>query len=111
MIFQGYPGEHKKAKHLQSSAGLIFRVLSEYEPNNILLRQAYKEVLEQQMEEVRLRAALERIQQSKIIITFPERLTPFSFPIIVDGLSRNNLSSEKLEDRISRMQKQLEKFN
>ncbi len=109
LIFQGYPGEHKKSKHLQSSAGLLFRVLSEYDPQNILLRQAYKEVLEQQMEEVRLRNALQRIQQSKIIITFPEKLTPFSFPIIVDGLSRNNLSSEKLEDRILRMQKQLEK--
>ena len=44
---------------------------SEYEPNNLLLRQAYKEVLEQQMEEARLRDMLERIQQSKIIITFP----------------------------------------
>jgi ATP-dependent helicase Lhr and Lhr-like helicase len=107
LIFQGYPGEHKKTRHLQSSTGLLFRVLSEYEPNNILLRQAYKEVFEQQMEEVRLRNALERISKSEIIITFPEKLTPLSFPIIVDGLSRNNLSSEKLEDRIERIQKQL----
>ncbi len=109
LIFQGYPGEHKKARHLQASAGLIFRVLSEYDPKNILLRQAYKEVLEQQMEEARLRNALERIRQSNIIITFPQKLTPLSFPIIVDGLSRNNLSSEKLEDRIHKIQQQLEK--
>ncbi|MGI8952898.1 MAG: ligase-associated DNA damage response DEXH box helicase [Chitinophagaceae bacterium] len=107
LIFQGYPGEQKKARHLQASAGLLFKVLSEYEPNNLLLRQAYKEVFEQQMEEARLRNALHRIQNNSIIIKFPKRFTPLSFPIVVDGLSRMNLSSEKLEDRIKRMQLQL----
>ncbi len=89
---------------MQASASLLFKVFSEHDPNNILLRQAYQEVFAQQMEEVRLRNALQRIQQSKIVITVPQRLTPLSFPIIVDGLSRYNLSSEKLEDRIKRMQ-------
>jgi ATP-dependent Lhr-like helicase len=64
--------------------------------------------MEQQMEEVRLRNMLERIQKSKIIITFPNRLTPFCFPIKVDSM-REALSSEKLEDRVKRMQLQLEK--
>ena len=108
LIFQGMPGEQQKARHLQSSASLLFNVFLEYDPNNVLLQQAYREVLDQQMEEVRLRNMLERIQQSKIVITFPERLTPFCFPIKVDSM-RENLSSEKLEDRVKRMQKQLEK--
>jgi ATP-dependent Lhr-like helicase len=108
LIFQGYPGEQKKARHLQSSASLLFNVFSEYEPNNLLLRQAYQEVLDQQMEEVRLRNMLERIQQSNIILTFPERLTPFCFPIKVDSM-RENLTSEKLEDRVKKMQMQLGK--
>lgn len=107
LIFQGFPGEQKKARHLQSSAGLLFKVFSEYDPGNILLRQAYQEVFDQQMEEVRLRNALQRIQNSRIVIMFPQQFTPLSFPIIVDGLSRYNLSSEKLEDRIRRMQQQL----
>jgi ATP-dependent Lhr-like helicase len=102
LIFQGMPGEQKKARHLQSSASLLFKVFNEYDPNNLLLRQAYNEVFTQQMEETRLRTALQRIQQSHIVITFPERLTPLSFPIVVDGLNRNNLSSEKLEDRIKK---------
>ncbi len=108
LIFQGYPGEQKKARHLQSSASLLFNVFAEYEPKNILLRQAYNEVMEIQMEEVRLRNMLERIQRSNIIITFPKRLTPFCFPIKVDSM-RENLSSEKLEDRVRRMQASLEK--
>jgi ATP-dependent Lhr-like helicase len=106
LIFQGYPGEQKKARHLQASASLLFNVFSEYEPNNLLLRQAYQEVLDQQMEEARLRDMLERIQVSNIVITFPERLTPFCFPIKVDSM-REDLSSEKLEDRVKKMQSQL----
>ena len=107
LIFQGIPGEQVKARHLQSSAGLLFNVFSEYDANNVLLKQAYREVLDQQMEEVRLRNALHRIANSNIIINFPKKLTPFCFPILADGLSRNNLSSEKFEDRIKRMQAQL----
>ncbi len=106
LIFQGMPGEKKKARHLQSSASLLFKVFSEYDPGNLLLRQAYQEVLDQQMEETRLRDMLERIQRSRIILTFPERLTPFCFPIKVDSM-REDLSSEKLEDRVRRMQQQL----
>ena len=108
LIFQGFPGEQKKARHLQASASLLFNVFNEYDPGNLLLRQAYQEVFYQQMEEVRLRNMLERIQESKIVITYPQQLTPFCFPIKVDSM-RENLSSEKLEDRIKRMQTQLEK--
>jgi ATP-dependent Lhr-like helicase len=108
LIFQGMPGEQVKQKHLQSSASLLYRVFTEYEPNNLLLRQAFNEVLDQQMEEARLRNMLQRIQQSKIVIRFPKQLTPFCFPIKVDSI-RENLSSEKLEDRIRKMQQQLSK--
>ena len=107
LIFQGMPGEKKKARHLQASASLLFNVFSEYDPNNLLIRQAYQEVMEQQMEEARLRDMLERIQQSKIIITFPQQLTPFCFPVKMDSM-REDLSSEKFEDRVRRMQMELE---
>ncbi len=106
LIFQGMPGERKKARHLQASASLLFNVFNEYEPHNLLLRQAYNEVFAQQMEETRLRDMLNRIQRSKIILTFPNRYTPFCFPIKVDSM-REDLSSEKLEDRVKKMQAEL----
>jgi len=106
LIFQGYPGEKKKPRHLQASASLLFNVFTEYDPHNLLLRQAYHEVMEQQMEEQRLRNMLERIHQNPIVIRFPTQLTPFCFPLKVDSM-RENMSSEKLEDRIRRMQGQL----
>jgi ATP-dependent Lhr-like helicase len=106
LIFQGMPGEQKKARHLQSSASLLFQVFQEYEPNNLLLRQAYQEVFDQQMEEARLREMLNRIVNGKIVLRFPERLTPFSFPVKVDSMLEN-LSSEKIETRIKRLMLQL----
>ncbi len=108
LIFQGRPGEQIKTRHLQSSASLLFNVFAEYDPNSLLLRQAYNEVMDLQMDEARLRNMLKRIQQSNIIIKYPERLTPFCFPVKVDSM-RENLTSEKLEDRIRKMQQQLEK--
>lgn len=106
LVFQGMPGEKKKARHLQASASLLFNVLSEYDSGHLLLKQAYNEVMEQQMEEQRLREMLERVQQSKIIISHPKQLTPFCFPIKVDSM-REDLSSEKLEDRVRKMQIEL----
>jgi ATP-dependent Lhr-like helicase len=55
-----------------------------------------------QLEETRLRAALERIAQQKIVIKEPTKPSPFAFPIMVDR-TREKLSSEKLEDRIRKM--------
>jgi len=106
LVFQGNPGEKKKARHLQSSASLLFNVFMEYDPDSILLRQSFQEVMNDQMEEQRLRAMLKRIESTKIIITRPDKLTPFCFPVKVDSL-RENMSSEKLEDRIKKMIKQL----
>ncbi|WP_410221292.1 ligase-associated DNA damage response DEXH box helicase [Pedobacter sp.] len=106
LVFQGYPGKYVKNKYLQSSAGLFFNVFSDFDKHNLLLRQAYEEVFYQQLEEPRLASALHRIQQSNIIITYPKRFTPLSFPIKVDSL-RANMSSEELEKRIERMKKEV----
>lgn len=105
LVFQGYPGNFKQNKHLQSSSALLFGVFETYDPDNLLLRQAFQEVFDRQLEEARLRQALERIAAGKIVFKKPAKLTPFSFPIKVDSL-RENLSSEKLAERIKRMQLQ-----
>ncbi len=109
LIFSGFPGKQKKDRHLHASSQLIFEVFREYEPDNLLFRQTYDEVMTFQLEEVRMRKSLQKIQSSHIIISKPEKATPFSFPIIVDRLSREKLTSEKLEDRIRKMTAQLVK--
>ena len=108
LVFTGYPNKLVKSKHLQSSSQLLFDVFRDYEDDNLLFQQAFRETFEHQLEEGRLRLALERIHQQKIVWKSCQKPTPFSFPIITDRL-REKLSSEKLEDRIQRMLKQLEK--
>ena len=103
LVIQTYPGQQKNNKSLQSSAGLIFNVLEDYDSQNILLKQAYTEVFNQQIDEARLVEAFNRIENSKIILKFANSFTPLSFPIKVDSL-RQSLSSEDLGERIKRMQ-------
>ncbi|MEM9525515.1 MAG: ligase-associated DNA damage response DEXH box helicase [Bacteroidota bacterium] len=102
LIFKGYPGKQKKEKHLQSSSRLFFDVFSQYEPTNLLLTQAYDEVMTFQLQEARLREALERINGQTILFETPAKATPFSFALLVDRW-REKMSSERLEDRIKRM--------
>jgi ATP-dependent Lhr-like helicase len=108
LVFKGFPGKPIKEKHLQSSSQLFFNVFNEYDSTNLLLLQAFEEVMDFQLEEARLRQALQRIHHQKIIITEPDRPTPFAFPIMVDR-TREKLSSEKLEDRIRKMMVRFEK--
>ncbi|MDN3596177.1 ligase-associated DNA damage response DEXH box helicase [Zunongwangia endophytica] len=107
LVFTGYPNKVVKSKHLQSSSQLLFSVFKDYEDDNLLYLQSFRETFEHQLEEGRLRQALERIDHQKMVWKNCEKATPFSFPIITDRL-REKLSSEKLEDRIRRMMKSLE---
>src|SRR6056297_387662 len=102
MVFTGYPNKGIKMKHLQSSSQLLFDVFKDFEADNLLYQQAYTETFEHQLEEGRLRMALERIAVQGIVWKQCTKATPFSFPIITDRL-REKLSSEKLADRIKRM--------
>ncbi|TWR24324.1 ligase-associated DNA damage response DEXH box helicase [Mucilaginibacter achroorhodeus] len=106
LVFTGYPGQQVKNKHLQASTSLLFEVFNEYEPDNLLVRQAYNEALAFQLEEFRLRAALQRIGTQSIILKTIERPTPFAFPIMVDSLGREKLTTETLEERIAKMARQ-----
>jgi ATP-dependent Lhr-like helicase len=103
LVFTGYPGQQVKNKHLQASTSLLFEVFTEYEPDNLLVRQAYNEALAFQLEEFRLRAALQRIATQTIILKTIERPTPFAFPIMVDSLGREKLTTETMEERIAKM--------
>ena len=103
LVFKGFPGQKIRDKHLQSSSQLFFNVFNDYDSSNLLLMQAYEEVMDFQLEEARMRRALERIAHQKIIVKEPDQPTPFAFPIIVDRLSRDKLTSEKLQDRVKKM--------
>jgi len=107
LIFRGYPGKNKANRHLQASSQLFFEVFKDYESDNLLLRQAFEEVLVFQLEESRMFSAFKRVSKQKIVLKELSKPSPFSFPIMVDRL-RESLSSEKLEDRIKKMRLNLD---
>ncbi|MEM6317033.1 MAG: ligase-associated DNA damage response DEXH box helicase [Bacteroidota bacterium] len=108
LVFQGFPGMKKKDRHLQASSQLFFDVFHDYEPDNLLYLQAFDEVLNFQLDESRMRLALERINGQRLVLSQPKKATPFAFPIMVDRL-RERMSTEKLIDRIQKMKLMLVK--
>jgi ATP-dependent Lhr-like helicase len=108
LVFPGLPRSGKSARQLQASSGLFFDVLKRYDPGNLLLDQATREVLERQLESTRLGQTLARLDKSSVVVTEPKRTTPLGFPLVVDR-NRDKVSSESLSDRIRRMQLSLEK--
>jgi ATP-dependent Lhr-like helicase len=108
LIFQGYPGAPKSVKQLQASSGLFYEVLRKYDAGNLLLGQADREVLEQELDLARIRAALAWMRSRKPVLRAISRPTPFAFPLLVERL-REQLSTEKLADRVARMVAELER--
>ena len=82
-------------------------MFARYDPGNLLLHQAHREVLEQQLEASRLGRTLARLAESTVRIVEAERPSPLAFPLLVDHM-RDKLSSEKLGDRVRKMQARLE---
>lgn len=103
LVFSGYPGKSKTGRQIQVSSGLLFDVFSEYDPENLLLHQARKEVLELQLEESRLRLAMQRLSRSEIISVELERPSPMAMPLLVEHW-RGKVSSEAIADRVEKMQ-------
>ena len=108
LVFPGFPHSGKSARQLQASSGLFFDVFRRYDSGNLLLSQAHREVLERQLERTRLGHTLQRLSNSRVVITTPRRTPPLAFPLLVDR-TRERVSSEKLADRIRRMQRTLER--
>ncbi len=109
LVFEGFPGRHMKERHVRGNSALFFEVFTEHEPDHLLLRQAYDEALNLQLDLPRLHAVLQRIARQRVVLKDPGRFTPFAFPIVVDRLGGMNLTSEQLEDRIKKMTDRLEK--
>jgi ATP-dependent Lhr-like helicase len=108
LVFAGYPGQGKTARQLQASSDLFYEVFRQYDPDNLLLTQARREVLDQQLEIRRLRDGLQRIGQMTLRLVESERLSPLAFPLWAERLRARHVSSEHWQTRIARMREQLE---
>ncbi|MCU0685772.1 MAG: ligase-associated DNA damage response DEXH box helicase [Polyangiaceae bacterium] len=105
LLHQGFADAQKSARQVQASSGLLYEVFRRHDPNNLLLAQARREVIERQFERERLRRALRRLRSAEWLVRPVSRPTPLGFPLLVERLSAT-LSSESLLERIERMKRQ-----
>ena len=108
LVFQGYPGARKYTRQLQASSSLIFDVLRQYDPKNLLLDQAQREVFELQLQETRLARSLGALERRELALVRIENLTPLSFPIWAERLRSQILSTETFQERLRRMIERLD---
>ena len=108
LIFQSHPGERRSNRQLQASATLFFEVFQQHDPGNLLLAQAERELLTQELDVRRLAEALGRMATQTLQVHALRKPTPLAFPLMVERF-REKLSNESLGDRIARMVSELER--
>jgi ATP-dependent Lhr-like helicase len=99
LVFQKYPGAERSGRQVQAGAGLIFDVLREFDPHNLLLRQSEREVIERQFEGGRLGSTLDALARGPLRVTRPPRPTPLGLPLVADRLG-TTLSTESVLARL-----------
>ena len=102
LITQAMPGQAKTGGQLQISAALLFDVFNRHEPGHLLLEQARREVMEEQLERRRLEEALSRLAASRWLLERTPRPGPLAFPLLVERLN-NRMSNESVLERVQRL--------
>ena len=110
LIFTGFPGAHKSTKQLQASSSLFFEVFKKYDTQNLLLTQAEREVLSQELDIAHLGSTLDSIASKRLDFVELKHPSPLCLPLMVERL-REKLSTEKLADRLDKIVKAMEKDN
>jgi len=108
LVFGGYPGQPKSAKQLQASSGLFFEVFRKYDSGNLLLGQADREMMSQELEISRLAATLERMRGKELWLQELSHPSPMSLPLMVERF-REKLSTEQLATRLDRILRDMER--
>ncbi len=107
LILQPMPGRQTNSqRELQSSATLLYEVLQRYDPQNLLLAQAEREILEKQLELTRLTSSLRHLHQQPMLLKETGRLTPFAFPLWADRLQSIHIG----EDAATRLESMLQEL-
>lgn len=103
LILQQLPSKKRQQKDLQTSSRLLFEVFTRYDPENLLLEQARREILDTQLELTRLKATLDDLKKRPLHLQELKRLTPMAFPLWADRLRAQYLG----DDAATRLEKML----
>lgn len=108
LIVVNQPGAPRSNRQLQASSEMFYDVFREFDPDNLLLEQARREVLEQQLEINRLKISLDQLARQRLLLSAPARLTPMAFPLWAQRIGSQTLRVENAQQRIERMLARLE---
>ena len=101
-------GMPRSLRQLQASAGLLYDVLREHDPDHLLLALAEREVLYDSLDLPGLQQVLARISTQALSVQRPASLTPLGFPLWAERL-RGQFSNEDWRTRVQRAAQQLER--
>jgi ATP-dependent Lhr-like helicase len=87
LIQQMQPGDRKGMRQIQTSASLLFEVFGRYDPENLLLDQSRREMLEGSLEIDRLHRVLHEISEKPLRLIELKRLSPMAFPLWAERLN------------------------
>jgi len=104
LVVQAYPGSPKTGRQLQVSSGLLYDVMRDFDPGNLLMVQSRREVLEKQFGQSRLARTLARVSAGPLRIIRTPRPTPLALPLVVERIGAQ-LSTESVLDRIERIRR------
>lgn len=108
MIPRNRPGQERKIKQLRWSTEILFRVLSEHEPDHPMLTQAYREATHTFLDLPRAMAYLERAASLDWYLVEVPVVSPFSFGIYASKI-REGMMLEDPEEAIERLWREYEK--
>jgi len=109
LVLQNLPGKRAGRRDLQTSSNLLYEVFERYDPDNLLLEQARREILDNQLELTRLKSTLEELASRPIHFQKCQRLTPMAFPLWADRLQAH-YQGEDSASRLEKMLASLESF-
>ena len=104
LVPQKYPGAaERSARQVQAGASLLYEVFEQFDPQNLLLVQSRREVLERHCEESRLARTMQRIAAQPLRVMVTERPTPLALPLLASRTGAMRLSTESVGSRLARM--------
>jgi ATP-dependent Lhr-like helicase len=102
LVHQNLPGRKHSQRQLQSSSGLLFDVLRRFDPGNLLVQEAEREVMEEQFNSSGLYKLLLKLQDTPIHFQETSTFSPLALPLYMDRISAQ-ISSETLAERMERI--------
>ncbi|MES2506725.1 MAG: DEAD/DEAH box helicase [Verrucomicrobiota bacterium] len=108
MVPRNRPGQDRKIKQLRWSSEILFRVLSEHEPDHPLLVQSYREATHTFLDLPRAIDFLQRVPALEWQLVEVPVVSPFSFGIFASKI-KEGLMLENPEEAIERLWREYEK--